>query len=55
MESKIEQTENAIIQTVINGIWKSILNQTNDKEGHMHITKEVFEGEELRERTEYIF
>lgn len=55
MESKIEKTPNAIISTVINGIWKSILTQTNDKEGKMHIIREVFEGEELREREEHIF
>ena len=54
MENKIEQAENAIIQTVINGTWKSILTQTSDKEGHMQIIREVFEGKELRERTEYI-
>lgn len=55
MENRIEQTKNAITQTIINGIWKSILTQTNDKEGRMHIIKEVYEGEELREREELIF
>jgi len=53
-ESKIEQTQNAIIHTIINGIWKSIVTQTFDTDGKIHIIHEVFKNEELQERTERI-
>lgn len=55
MKNKIEQTENAIINTIINGIWRSVLTQTIDKERHMHIIHEVFKGKKLIKREERIF
>lgn len=54
MESKVEQTQNAIIHTIINGIWKSIVTQTFDTDGKIHIIHEVLKNEELQERTERI-
>ena len=54
MENKIEQIPNAIINTIIDGIWKSIFTQTVDKEGRQHFILEKFENEQLIERIEKI-
>lgn len=54
MESKIGQKSNAIIHTIVNGIWKSVVTQTFDDDGKIHIIHEVFKNEKLQERTERI-
>lgn len=53
-ESNIKQTPTSIIQTFINGDWKSTIIQTIDNDGEIHIVREITNGEELKEKTEVI-
>ncbi len=54
MESEIKQTSISIIQTFINGSWKSEITQTIDERGRVHVRRKISNGVEVKEETEVV-